>query len=1056
MWKRALFAVIALAVAALPVAVRSDQRPVTQMRWRVLGPALPEGRATSVVGSEHDPLIYYAGSAGGGVWKSDDGGVAWRNITDVIHVASVGALALDPTDDGTLWVGAGETNPRNDVIQERGLYRTTNGGRSWQTIAFPGGPGTSKIILDPKDPKHVIVAVLGDVFAPSDDRGVYVTFDGGATWSKTLFVSNQSGASDLAMDPHDPTIIYAGMWHVLRRPWALTSGGTDDGLYRSADGGKTWTQITGNGFPKPPIGRIGLAIAPSDSKRIYAFVETANGLVWRSDDGGVNWKMTSKDSLADQRPFYFSHARVSPGDPNTVYGVSMLLAVSYNGGAKFSIANYSVHADLHDLWISASGKRMALAGDGGIAISSDGGSSWNNSRNIPIAQVYRVATSNGTPYLVCGGLQDNNAYCGTAFNGNTDGMTNRDWFKVAEGDGEWAVPDPTDPRLIWADSENGEVTIYDRLSHDSPNVRPYRGLAAEDYVLAKSRYRFDWEAPLAFAAYNPHLAFLGGNVVFATADRGKHWQVISPDLTRDDKSKQQVSKDSVTHDESGAENYGTLLDIETSALHSGEIWTGSDDGLVHLTLDGGKHWRNVTPAGLPADSAVETVAPSTLRDGTAYVSADRHAMGDDAAYVFVTYDYGAHWKPIGGGLPAGEFARAVRPDIHNRNIVFAGTNRGIRISCDGGTTWQTFGANLPAVEVRDIRFQPRFDDLVIATHGRAIWVLDDARVVQSAGCGQPSSPLVIGPRPAIELNGYRDDEGNYQDFIAQQPGGSLFTGGGVGSARLYYWLPTEAKDHPTIDVYDRAGHHVRRIAGEHDVYTENEGQSWWLTKSDAKNEYYYDFTIDGPVRYATAPFFFRGPEEGPQLPPGHYTLALHLQGKTYRFPLVLMADPLSTEPASDRVAAFNQQRRVYDLIDRTDRMLNELQRVRGQVDAAKTAYTAKDDAVAKGLQRQLDAIDAQVATITSSPQSFEDFIQKPGALREDELALMSDETLAQASLALYARLEGIYAQRATAYNAWAGSVANLNAAMKAAGAKAIAAPARASTEPRPLTPIVTQ
>ena len=1042
MWKRILLAASALAVAVLPAAVRSDQRPVTQVRWRNIGPALPEGRASSVVGSEHDPLLYYAGTADGGVWKSGDGGVSWHNLTDSIHLASVGALALDPSDDNTLWVGAGETNPRNDIIQERGLYRTTNGGRTWQTVTFPGGPGTSKIVLDPKDPKHVVIGVLGDVFAPSVDRGVYVTFDGGATWSKSLFVSQQSGASDLAMDPHDPNVIFAGMWHVLRRPWAMTSGGTDDGLYRSADGGKTWTQVSGSGFPQPPIGRIGLAIAPTDSKRIYALVETANGVLWRSDDGGVNWKMMSKDSLANQRPFYFSHVRVAPGDANTVYGVSMLLTASYNGGAKFNIANYSVHSDLHELWIASNGKRMALAGDGGVAISADGGSSWNNSRNIPIAQVYRVATSDGTPYIVCGGLQDNNAYCGTAFSGNTDGLTNRDWFKVVEGDGEWAVPDPTNPRLVWADSENGEIQIYDRLSHDSPNVRPYRGTAAEDFVLANARYRFNWQSPIAFAAYDPHLAFLGGNVVFATADRGKTWKIISPDLTRNDKSKQQVSKDSVTHDESGAENYGTLLDIETSALHKGEIWTGSDDGLVHLTLDGGKHWRDVTPAGLAPDSAIETIAPSTLADGTAYVSADRHAMGDDAAYIYVTHDFGTHWIAIGAGLPAGEFARAVRPDIHNRNIVYAGTNRGIRISCDSGTTWQAFQGNLPAVEVRDIRFQPRYDDLVIATHGRAIWVLDDARVVQSAGCAQPSAPLVIGPRPAIELNTYRDDEGNYQDFVAGQPGGSLFSGGGIGTARIYYWLPTEAKVRPTIDVYDVKGHRVRQIAGEHDTYAENEASSWWLTKTDGKNEFYYDFAIDGPARYTSAPFFFRGPLEGPQLPPGHYALALHLEDKTYRFPLVLMADPLATTTQAEYIAAFTQQRRIFDLLDRTDIMLNELARVR---DAASNAK----------LQKQVDEIDALVATLTSSPQSFEDFIQKPGKLREDVLSLANDEPLAQASLQLYARLESMYAERAQAYNAWVASYGTIDAAIKAAGGKSVAAPKPARTTPNTLSPIVT-
>ena len=298
--------------------------------------------------------------------------------------------------------------------------------------------------------------------------------------------------------------------------------------------------------------------------------------------------MVSKDSLANQRPFYFSHVRVSPTDPGTVYGVSILLATSYNGGEKFNLSAFSVHPDLHDMWISSDGNRMALAGDGGIAISTNGGATWANSRNIAIGQVYRVGLSNTIPYLVCGGLQDNNAYCGPAFSGNSDGITNRDWFKIVEGDGEWAVPDPTNPRLIWADSQNGELVVYDRVSHESTNVRPYRGTAQEDFVLATSRYRFNWQSPVAFAAYDPHVAFIGANVLFQTSDGGKHWKAISPDLTRNDKSKQQIAKNSVTQDESGAENYGTILDIETSARHNGEIWTGSDDGLVYLTRDGGK------------------------------------------------------------------------------------------------------------------------------------------------------------------------------------------------------------------------------------------------------------------------------------------------------------------------------------------------------------------------------------------------------------------------------------------------------------------------------------
>jgi photosystem II stability/assembly factor-like uncharacterized protein len=1039
----AAFAVAALAAAPFGArAAQAVQPPISQMQWRILGPALPEGRATQIAGADDDALLYYAGTAGGGAWKSTDGGVSWENITDSIHMASVGAIAVDSHNDKIVWIGGGETNPRNDVIPEGGLYRSKNGGRSWKAIGLPGAQDISRIVLDPKDPEHVVVGVLGDPFGPSTNRGVYVSFDGGATFTRSLYLSPQSGVSDLAMDPSDPNVLYAGMWHVLRRPWTLSSGSAnDDGLFKSTDGGKTWTKLSGKGLPSGAIGRIGLAVAPSQPGRVYALIESAQGVVWRSDDAGATWTMTSKDSVADQRPFYFSHLRVAPDNADNVYAVSMFLSESYNAGKTFAIpfGSYYVHPDLHDLWVSADGRRLALAGDGGIAISTDEGTHWANSGNIPATQVYRVGISSGTPYLVCGGFQDNNGYCGPAFNGNAFGIGNGDWFNAVGGDGEWVVPDPSNPRLVWGDSENGEVVIYDRVSHDVENVRPYRGTAQEDFVLANSRYRFDWESPIAFAAYDPHIAFIGANVLFETRDRGHHWRAISPDLTRNDKSKQQVSKDTVTHDESGAENYGTLLDIETSPLHKGEIWTGSDDGLVHVTLDGGAHWQNVTPPNLPADAAVETIAPSTLVDGTAYLSADRHAVGDRTAYLFATHDFGKHWSYVTGGIPRGEYVRAVRPDIHNRRIVYAGTNRGIYLSCDGGTSWQPFNNNLPAVEVRDIRFQPQFDDMIIATHGRAIWIMDDMRPVQTAGCGTPQTPVVVGPRPVIALNQYTDAMSPYQNFYASQPGGGGLFGGGGAVAKITYWLPQELKVRPTMDVYDARGHRVRHIEGTHDNFNGVDSTpTYWLSKTAGQNEFDYDLTVDGPVRYTSAPFFFRGPEEGPVLPPGRYTVALQVQGKTYRFPLVKTADPKTTTTQSEFETAFAQQRKYYDLISRIDVMLNELHRVRGALAADKSG----------GTKAAIADADAMTAALTSNPKNFEDSIQKPGKLREDALGLLGAQPLAQATLQLYGRLERAYTDRAVAYNAWVRSLAKLNLNVKL--------PRVAATGPSALADIVSR
>jgi photosystem II stability/assembly factor-like uncharacterized protein len=1047
-----------LMLAACDVAYAS-LAPVDQVHFRSIGPALPEGRATAVVGSNKNALLYYAGTAGGGAWKSTDGGASWQNITDPLHVASIGAIAVSAANDDDVWIGAGETNPRNDVIPERGLYHSNDGGLSWKTIPFPGGEGISRILLDPKNPKHVVIGVLGNAFGTSGDRGVYASFDGGATFSKTLFTTNQTGVSDMAMDPSNPNVIYAGMWHFMRRPWAMLSGGTgDDGLYRSLDGGRTFARVSGGGFPAAPLGRVGVAIAPSDPKRVYAMVESRNGLLWRSDDSGVSWKMTSKDALADNRPFYFTHVRVSPSNENAVYGLSVLLAASYNGGTKFSVAALGVHPDLHDMWISADGERMALAGDGGIAVSTNGGQNWSNAGNLPVAQVYRVGLSNATPYYICGGLQDNDGFCGPAFSGEP-GIANRDWINAVQGDGEWVVPDPLNPRVVWGDYQNGEIQRYDMLTHDNRNLRPYRGTANDDFVLKNARYRFNWESPIAFAAYDPHIALFGGNVLFRTSDRGKTWTVISPDLTRNDKSKQTGDTGSVTRDVSSAENYGTLMDIETSPLRNGEIWTGSDDGFAYLTLDGGKHWKNVTPPALPIDSVIETVAVSSLKDGTAYLSADRHLVDDRAAYLYRTTDFGAHWSKITNGIPAGEWVRSVRPDIHNPNMIFAGTNRGLRISCDAGGTWQPFMGNLPTVEVRDIRFQPQFDDMVIATHGRAIWVMDDMRVIQNSGCSAPTSPLVIGPRQAVQMTAYNPTVwGDYNGFLGAQPSGSggLLGGlfGNAVSARIYYWLPKEAKARPTIDVYDTKGHRVRQVEGQHEVFNGNDSStSWLLSNSEGKNEFFYDFSVDGPPQYHSAPFYFLGPDDGPQLPPGHYLLAFHLDGRAYRFPVTLIADPASTTTQAEFERAFNQRRMEYDLLGRVDTMLNSLARVKEDLATQEKAAKAGDVAIAR-IDSMMAEIEKLVNALTSSPQSFEDAVSKPGQYREDVMNLISQDPLAFASLNLYEQLEADYPDRAASYNALMSKIATLNRTLSVSGLNAVAVPKMAPTKPEKLTPIV--
>jgi photosystem II stability/assembly factor-like uncharacterized protein len=518
----------------------SPVAPFNRLRWREIGPAVSGGRVTAVVGSAHDPKLYYVGAAGGGVWKTVNGGATWSPVFDDQDVSSIGAIAIDPNNDNIVWVGTGETNPRNDVSYGNGIYRSMDGGKTWKHLGLDATMQISSIAVDPRDGNTVTVGALGDFFNDSEARGIYRTADGGATWTKTLYVGPQSGVSDLAVDPKNPDTMFAGVWQFRRLPWTFTSGGPDDGLYKSIDAGKTWTKLTGNGLPEGITGRIGLAIAPSNPQRIYALIEAKGGILWRSDDGGATWAVISDDTLVDQRPFYFSHINVDPSNPDHVFGVSEQLAESRNGGKTFTIVARPVHVDYHAMWIAPHDpQRMIVGEDGGYAITLDGGRNWEFSRNLAIGQPYHVGFDNQTPYHVCAPLQDNNGFCGPSNSLSPGGIPDEAWERVVGGDGMWAVPDPTDTNLIWTDSQNGNLSVYDRAAKRNTQVAPYRGTSADEFALDKAKYRYNWDSPIAFAPWDGHIAWYGANVVFQTSDHGLHWHPISPDLTRNIKAHQQ-------------------------------------------------------------------------------------------------------------------------------------------------------------------------------------------------------------------------------------------------------------------------------------------------------------------------------------------------------------------------------------------------------------------------------------------------------------------------------------------------------------------------------------
>jgi photosystem II stability/assembly factor-like uncharacterized protein len=1024
-------------IAALVLAAALDA-PYASLKWRSVGPAVAGGRVPAVAGVDNDPNLYYIGAAGGGVWKTVNGGATWTPVFEKQDVSAVGAVTIDPTNENVVWAGTGEANPRNDVTYGDGVYKTTDGGKTWKNVGLHDVWSISRILVDPKNPNHVIVGAFGDPFKDSTARGVYTTDDGGKTWSKTLYVGPQTGAAELAMDPNDPDIIYASMWQFRRMPWTFHSGGPDDGIWRSQDGGKTWTRLTGHGLPTGIMGRSAVAIAPSDSKRIYALIEAKGGIVWRSDDGGQNWKMVSNDTIADQRPFYFTHITVDPKDENKVYGISNDLAMSTDGGKKWKAIADPVHVDFHAMWIARNDpNRMIVGEDGGYSLTLDGGKNWTFSRNIPIGEVYHVGLSNENPYWVCAPLQDNNGFCGPENSKNSEGILNSYWQNVIGGDGMWAVPDPTDPNHIMATLQTLRLADYDKQTQTSRFVIPYFDFSRNDFDLYKSKYRFNWDSPVAFAPWNGHILWAGGNVVFQSLDRGVHWTVISPDLTLNVKAHQQPSGGPIALDVSSAENSDTLLDIEGSPIRKGEIWTGADDGVISVTTDGGKHWSKHTIAGVPPYGRVETIAPSPFDAATAYANVDRHRSGDYAPYLYVTHDYGKTWTKLVNGLPSNQYVRTVRPDAHNRSLLFAGTENGMWISYDGGKQWSNFKLNLPTVSVRDIREQPQFNDLVIATHGRDVWILDDIASLQQLPQAEEHGAMLFQPRTAYEYTFHANDEGQYTDFSGQNPPNGVIID-------FYQRAPQAVA--PQIEILDAKGHVIRHIkpqkkgkkpaaGGEGGFRSAGPG----VTNDAGINRVVWNFREDGAPLCTSCAKEFQGSPVGPQVVPGKYGARMTLNGRTYTQWFQVKADPQNRFTQAQLQAAYDFAKK-YDVAGgKINVVLNNLDAQRKSLEAAQKKLSANSALLAR-VNAALAQRDGLFHTFTANYQNGEDSIQFPGKLREDiprgGFGAAAPPTPALLNYAK--RFDVEYNAAMAKYNAYVRTtLAPLSAQLKAAGAGSI-------------------
>ena len=717
---------------------------LNNLKFRNLGPSVAGGRVAAVAGVPGDRSVYYVGAAAGGVWKTTDGGDSWEAVFKDQPTASIGAIALAPSNPNVVWVGTGEGNPRNDVVDGRGVFMSPDAGKSWQLMGLGDVGQVSRIVIDPSNPDVVLVAALGHVWAPNPERGVFRTGDGGKTWQKVLFVNDTTGAADLVMVPGNPRVLFAGMWQFARHPWELVSGGAGSGVYRSKDRGLTWQRLN-EGLPPGPLGRIAVAVGPTNPSHLYALVETKQGMLWDSKDQGDHWKKVSDFHGLSARPFYFSLLHVSPVDDRKVFFSSYLLLRSDDGGRTTTPIDRGVHVDHHALWIDPQNPdRMIQGNDGGAYVTENGAQSWRSLNNLPIGQFYMVAADNNTPYLLCGGLQDNNAWCGPSSSvggggggggggGAGGGINGSEWFTVTGGDGEYAVPAPSDSSILYVDSQNGNITRVDLRTGLNRSIRPYLSGVTE-MKPANLKYRFNWTSPIAVSPRDANTVYLGGNVVFKSTDGGDHWVTISPDLTRNDKSKQVTSGGSINYDISGAETYNTILTVNLAPTDSNVVWVGTDDGLVHVTRDGGKTWSDVSGhfPGLSKDmdGRVYQIGVSPFDAGAAYIAIDRHQLDDGKPYVYKTSDYGKTWADIGKGLPSDVPARVVRENPNLRGFLVLGTDAALWYSRDGGASWTPLKADFPTVPVYDVQFIKRSHDLVIATHGRGLFVLDNITALE--------------------------------------------------------------------------------------------------------------------------------------------------------------------------------------------------------------------------------------------------------------------------------------------------------------------------------------
>ena len=931
----------------------TDPRLLDALEWRCIGPPRG-GRVVAVAGDPVKPAVFYFGACAGGVWKTYDGGTYWENVSDgYFKTASVGAIAVSESDPNVVYAGMGEACIRGDVSYGDGVYRSTDAGKTWTHIGLEDTRHISRVRIHPKDPDTVYVAALGHAFGPNQQRGVFRSTDGGKTWERVLFKSVDAGAIDLSMDPTNPRILYAAIWQARRDFWSLTSGGPDSGLYKSTDGGDTWTEITANpGLPGGLKGRIGVAVSPARPDRVWATIEAEDSGVYRSDDGGATWELVNVDNDLQGRPWYYQHIFADPQDPETVWVLNFKCWKSLNGGKTFAEVTTS-HGDNHDLWIDPRDPQRIIEGnDGGACVTFNGGDSWSTIYNQLTSQFYHVATDNRFPYRVYATQQDNSAIS-VPSRTHKGGILWTDCYTVGGAECGHIVVHPGNSNVVFSGlpSGGGCLIRYDHSTGQTRNVTVWPesmwGYGAKDM-----KYRFQWTFPIQFSPHDSNVLYVAGNLLFRSTDEGSSWEALSPDLTRNDVTKMETSGGPITKDTTGAETYGTIFAFVESPYEKGVFWTGSDDGLVHISRDGGKSWKDITPEHLPEWTLISTIEASPHDPATAYIAATRYKLDDNRPILYKTEDYGQTWTDISRGIPEHDYTRVVREDPARRGLLYVGTETGVYVSFDDGGSWQPIQINLPTTPIHDLVIKE--NDLVAATHGRSFWVLDDVTQLHQMNDDLAKQPLhLMKPRSAYRRTplsrSRKPTPGKTYGLASGVAGTYVETPGPNGEpvrelldagkdapdgVIVAYWLEKKPEDKIALSFLDSQGGQIKsftgKSAGDGSGSPADETEIWAPAEA-GMNRFVWDMRYPSASRVPDDKST-EGAVTGPLAPPGTYQVSIAMGDKSQTQSFEIVKDLRVDTTQEELEAQFELLVKIRDRLSESHEAVNKIRGVRSQVD----------------------------------------------------------------------------------------------------------------------------